>query len=525
MGGDGGDGGNGASGGAGGFGAGQGGQGGAGSGGQGGADGFAGHDGAIGSNGAAGTSSVGGDGGRGGNGGDGGDSGAGGAGGQGGGAGGGGGGLGAGGDIYVGLGALLTIQSASLSGGSVSGGAGGAAGSDGATAGSPGQGFGSGIFTSGNSIRLEPAAGQTLTITDQIADQTGSDPTNIYNDPGTTNLFILGGSGTVVLDAANHFAGGISLETGTLELGVQGAAGSGTITFRAIPSATLAFASDAAPSNSIMNFAAGDTIEITGLTQTGFGYTGGTLTIDSAAGPVGLNIPGLSQNDFIVASAGGDTRITTTVSCFAAGTLIRTPDGEIPVEHLNVGQSVCCHFAGLANIVWLGHRRLDCRTHPRPAQVWPVRVRASAFAAGVPARDLWLSPDHAIYDGNVLIPIKQLINGRTIEQVPADIVTYYHIELATHDVVQAERLPAETYLETGQRANFHQDGLVRLFPDFAPVDAVSRWEAGGCAPLVIVGPDVEALRCLLLERTTQIFQDADGNAANDRPIGSHAKAI
>ena len=56
-------------------------------------------------------------------------------------------------------------------------------------------------------------------------------------------------------------------------------------------------------------------------------------------------------------------------------------------------------------------------------------------------------------------------------------VTYYHFELATHDVVQAEWLPAETYLETGQRANFHQDGLVRLFPDFAPVDAVSRWEA------------------------------------------------
>jgi hypothetical protein len=64
-----------------------------------------------------------------------------------------------------------------------------------------------------------------------------------------------------------------------------------------------------------------------------------------------------------------------------------------------------------------------------------------------------------------------------------------------------------------------------LLPDFAPVDAVSRWEAGSCAPLVIVGPDVEALRRLLLERATQIFQDADGNTANDRSIGSRTKAI
>ncbi len=303
-------------------------------------------------------------------------------------------------------------------GGSVSGGAGGAAGSAGATAGSPGQSFGSGIFMRSQSIRLEPAAGQTLTITDQIADQTGSNPTNIYNDPGAANLFILGGSGTVVLDAVNHFTGGISLHSGTLELGVQGAAGSGAITFRAVASATLEFASDAVPSNSLMNFAAGNTIEITGLTQTGFGCTGSTLTLNSAAGPVDLNIPGLSQGDFNVASVGGDTSITTTVSCFAEGTLIRTSGGEIPVEHLSVGQAVCCHFAGVANIIWLGRRRIDCRAHPRPAQVFPVRIRASAFAAGVPARDLWLSPDHAIYAGNALIPIKQLINAEPLKRSP-----------------------------------------------------------------------------------------------------------
>jgi collagen type I alpha len=55
----------------------------------------------------------------------------------------------------------------------------------------------------------------------------------------------------------------------------------------------------------------------------------------------------------------------------------------------------------------------------------------------------------------------------------------------------AEGLAAESYLEAGDRANFaNGGGVVALYPDFATL----RWEAQGCAPLVVTRPELEAAR-------------------------------
>ena len=42
----------------------------------------------------------------------------------------------------------------------------------------------------------------------------------------------------------------------------------------------------------------------------------------------------------------------------------------------------------------------------------------------------------------------------TIVQEPIDEVTYYHVELATHDVILAKGLPCESNLDTVNRAAF-----------------------------------------------------------------------
>jgi serralysin len=90
--------------------------------------------------------------------------------------------------------------------------------------------------------------------------------------------------------------------------------------------------------------------------------------------------------------------------------------------------------------------------------VLPVRICASAFAAGIPARDLLLSPDHAVFvedeRGGVLIPVGNLVNGATIARQQVDGITYFHVELRKHDVLIAEGLKAESYLDTGNRASF-----------------------------------------------------------------------
>ena len=75
------------------------------------------------------------------------------------------------------------------------------------------------------------------------------------------------------LDAANTYTGGTTIDSGQLDLGAAGAAGSGDITFGAGGSETLDFSiADAPTGNVIEGFAPGDTIDITDLaTPANFG--------------------------------------------------------------------------------------------------------------------------------------------------------------------------------------------------------------------------------------------------------------
>jgi hypothetical protein len=184
-----------------------------------------------------------------------------------------------------------------------------------------------------------------------------------------------------------------------------------------------------------------------------------------------------------------------TMPCFAIGTLITTVHGEVPVELLREGDVVVTAAGEPRPIRWIGHRRIDCRRHPKPHDVWPVRVHAGAFGDGLPRRELWLSPDHAVFVEGVLIPVRYLINGRTIVQQRIREVTYYHVELATHDVILAEGLPCESYLDTGNRSDFANGGAVKLHPTFARGTSA----ASGCAELVLEGTRLTSAKCRLLE--------------------------
>ena len=129
------------------------------------------------------------------------------------------------------------------------------------------------------------------------------------------------------------------------------------------------------------------------------------------------------------------------------GTRISAKQGDIAVEDLLVGDYAAVILGETPQlVVWIGSRRINCSRHPEPEKVWPVRIRKNAFGSGRPCRDLFLSPDHAVFMNDVLIPVKYLINDNSITQVPMDEVTYYHIELPQHDVLIAEGLPVESYL-------------------------------------------------------------------------------
>ncbi len=211
-----------------------------------------------------------------------------------------------------------------------------------------------------------------------------------------------------------------------------------------------------------------------------------------------------------LATAAPDTNIrgvafapAAATACYASGTLIRAARGgvvaDVAVERLAVGDLVVTAGGARRPVRWLGHRATDCLRHPEPRKVWPVRVRAGALGAGLPTTDLWLSPDHALClragdRDEVLIPVRHLVDGGAIAQVEADTVTYWHVELDGHDILIANGAPAESYLDTGNRAAFDDaSGVVDLHPDFAASQA-PRPAAGFCRPLVESGPLLSAAR-------------------------------
>ena len=201
--------------------------------------------------------------------------------------------------------------------------------------------------------------------------------------------------------------------------------------------------------------------------------------------------------------------------CFVAGTMIHTTRGNIAVEHLRIGDVVITANSSRRKIVWLGCNEVEPIRHSQPEETYPFRIRAHAFGDHRPSRDLWLSPDHAVAVpclSDVLIPIKHLDNGATISQVPLDRVVYWHVELEQHDVLLAENLPTESFLDTRGKSFFRVvelgEGQVsfptRSGQPHAQLPRRRNWNSDACLPLVTEGPIVAAIRVQLLDRAKQL---------------------
>lgn len=228
------------------------------------------------------------------------------------------------------------------------------------------------------------------------------------------------------------------------------------------------------------------------------GGGGGSFLARSATNITDL----LTTNNFALNTApNGEVLIS--LACFAAGMRILLEDGECPVEAIKPGDRAITHSGQAVHIDWVGKRHIDLTRHAHPELAQPVLISAGALADGIPVRDLIVSQDHALYFENILVPAKVLINGHSIRLLNLAHVTYYHIELANHDIIFAEGAPAETYLDTGNRDAFEGGASLQLHPDFAQ----TMRERNSCAPLLEAGEAVEAIRARLLARS--------GLAAND----------
>jgi len=162
-------------------------------------------------------------------------------------------------------------------------------------------------------------------------------------------------------------------------------------------------------------------------------------------------------------------------------------------------------------------------------------VRANALADGVPHSDLHVSAEHSLFLDGALVPAGLLVNGASISACPTyGDVSYFHVELDSHDVILAEGAPVETFVDAGSRAMFDNAAeFATLYGDEAPQAL--------CAPLLDSGADLAAIQARIAARsgiqsvatddpglhlvvngrTVQPDTAADGFASFTVPSGAH----
>jgi len=131
----------------------------------------------------------------------------------------------------------------------------------------------------------------------------------------------------------------------------------------------------------------------------------------------------------------------------------------VPVEDLQISDRLTFYVeptsSDCAKVKWIGRQTF----HPAMAELvdyLPIKLSASALGPGQPFRDLYVSPDHAILFDGSLIHAKVLVNGTSILQVTewAGDVEYFHIETENHELVYANGVPAETFIDNVSRRQF-----------------------------------------------------------------------
>ncbi|MCX2562097.1 Hint domain-containing protein [Acetobacter farinalis] len=191
---------------------------------------------------------------------------------------------------------------------------------------------------------------------------------------------------------------------------------------------------------------------------------------------------------------------TGTVTCFLAGSMIRTTKGDVPVEDVRVGDLVITLTNGTPEalpVIWAGYQTMSVQPGlPDDEAGYPVRIRAGAIADGVPYKDMLITPEHCLYLEGRFVPVRMLVNGDSIfYDRSLTEYTYYHVETVRHAVIVADGMLTESYLDTGNRRSFAQKEKTII------LGGIRRsWAHDAAAPLCADRAEVEPLFQALAHR-------------------------
>lgn len=197
------------------------------------------------------------------------------------------------------------------------------------------------------------------------------------------------------------------------------------------------------------------------------------------------------------------SNIEAVVACFTPGAMILTDQGEIAVEDLQPGDRVLTRDHGYQPIRWVGRRDLTAVELLSEPRFNPVSIAAGALGAGMPHRDMLVSPQHRILitgarsellfgEHEILVAAKHLVGQAGITQRLSSGVSYLHILFDAHEIVRADGAWSESFQPGAQTLNGMEDGqraeIMALFPELH-----TNIEAFSTARLALKGREARVL--------------------------------
>ncbi|WP_223296088.1 Hint domain-containing protein [Thalassobium sp. R2A62] len=203
-----------------------------------------------------------------------------------------------------------------------------------------------------------------------------------------------------------------------------------------------------------------DRDEIIGYFLVGNFVAGETYTANGTFGDHEADVAGALYADMVV--------------CFTRGTLIKTDQGERPIEELAAGDMVLTMDHGYQPIRWIGSSK-----RAATGDLAPILIRKGALGND---RDLRVSPQHRMLlqgwqaemlfgELEVLATAKSLLNDHSILRDEGGEVEYFHTLFDTHEIIYAEGCRSESF-HPGQQGwkaldQATRDEILTLFPQLA----------------------------------------------------------
>ena len=229
------------------------------------------------------------------------------------------------------------------------------------------------------------------------------------------------------------------------------------------------------------------TSHIAVITITSGAEAGQTYTL-ILGNPPDPNAPNPNQGTVDFTFSNGNHRSSPNedgVFCFASGTTLATPDGDVAIEDLAIGDLVNTVDHGAQPIRWIGSTTVSTQS-----KNGPIVIEAHAFGANRPHSPLLVSPEHrmlvdsAVADllfdcSETLVHAKDLLNDHSIRRATNDgLVRYFHVMFDSHELVYAQGAIAESF-HPSQAADTPStrrslEELSTLFPE--------RFSAGAAEP-------------------------------------------